>query len=80
MVGGRTVLPLRDREPGEGEQGEVVADAKRELMVLLMYKLKVDLPPSNPPGPPPRKCTVGCPNLDALLGGGVPCASVTELA
>ncbi|KAK1275429.1 hypothetical protein QJS04_geneDACA003998 [Acorus gramineus] len=34
----------------------------------------------NPLDLPNRKCTVGCPNLDALLDGGVPCASVTELA
>ncbi|MQL81399.1 hypothetical protein Taro_013875 [Colocasia esculenta] len=29
---------------------------------------------------PGQKCTVGCPLLDALLGGGLPCGSVTEIA
>ncbi|KAI3811421.1 hypothetical protein L1987_21144 [Smallanthus sonchifolius] len=29
--------------------------------------------------PHPRYCTLGCPILDAVLGGGIPCNSITEL-
>ena len=28
---------------------------------------------------PCGKCTLGCPVLDGLLGGGLPCGSLTEL-
>ncbi|CAA0809718.1 DNA repair protein XRCC3 homolog [Striga hermonthica] len=33
----------------------------------------------NPLPAPPPKLTVGCPLLDRLLGGGVPCESITEI-
>ncbi|KAF8369937.1 hypothetical protein HHK36_032033 [Tetracentron sinense] len=35
--------------------------------------------PQNPLNLPTQKCTLGCPILDRVLAGGIPCNSITEL-